>query len=157
VRDPHRADDVVDPAERPEAPHVVGADDVRLDVDVAAERHAALELGEPLVAPGDDQRPALLPVGAVPGLALEARVELRAVLHEPGHRPGAAEPADQPGRMPRRAGRQALALEQHDVGPAEPGEVIGDAGADDAAADDHRAGVGSQETSCGVARGRSGR
>jgi hypothetical protein len=38
--------------------------------------------------------------------------------------------------MPGRAAGELLALKQQDVGPAEPGEVIGDRAAGDAAADD---------------------
>jgi hypothetical protein len=48
---------------------------------------------------------------------------------------------DQAGRMPGRAAGQLLAFEQHDVGPAELGQVIGHRAAGDAAADDDHAGI----------------
>ena len=41
-----------------------------------------------------------------------------------------------PGRVERRAAGQLGAVDQHDVGPPELGQVVGDAGAADAAADD---------------------
>ena len=49
--------------------------------------------------------------------------------------------ADQPGGMPGGAAGELALLEQHDVAPAELGEVVGDARADDAAADDDDFGV----------------
>ena len=49
----------------------------------------------------------------------------------------------QPGCVPRGPRGQPLALQQHDVGPAELGQVVGDAAADDASADhDHAGPVG---------------
>ena len=47
--------------------------------------------------------------------------------------------ADEPRRMPARAGSELPALEEDDIGPPELREVIGDARAGHAAADDHRA------------------
>ena len=44
--------------------------------------------------------------------------------------------------MPGGAGRQPVALEHEHVGPAGVGEVVGDRGADDAAADDDDSGTG---------------
>ena len=49
--------------------------------------------------------------------------------------------ADQPGGMEGRAGGQLRALQQHDLAPAAFRQMIGDAAADDAAADDHRPGM----------------
>jgi hypothetical protein len=43
--------------------------------------------------------------------------------------------------VPRRAGGQLAPLEEDDIGPAELRQVVQDAGADDAAADDHDLGV----------------
>ena len=71
-----------------------------------------------------------------PDLVLELLVERRAVLHERRAGLRRAELADQPGRMPRRPGRELALLEQHDVALAGLGQVIGDARADDPAADD---------------------
>jgi hypothetical protein len=44
--------------------------------------------------------------------------------------------ADESGRVPGRTLGQFVLLDEHDVGPAEPGKVVRDAAAGDAAADD---------------------
>ena len=52
---------------------------------------------------------------------------------------------------------ELVALEQHDVGPARVGEVVGDRAADDAAADDDDAGAsgaGPDQASAGQVRGQ---
>jgi hypothetical protein len=46
--------------------------------------------------------------------------------------------------VPGRTGRELVLLEQDDVGPAEVGEVVGDAAADHAAADDDYLGAARQ-------------
>ncbi len=73
---------------------------------------------------------------ATPVSASSLHVEIGRILGEPRHVLRAAQLPDQPRRVPGRAGGQLLALQQHDVGPAELGEVIGDRTAGDAAADD---------------------
>jgi len=50
---------------------------------------------------------------------------------------GGAELSDETSRMPCRARRQLLPLEQNDIGEAAKRQVIGEAAADDAAANDH--------------------
>src|SRR5262249_10536241 len=88
------------------------------------------------------QRAALLPAGRQAGLRLEPGIELGAVADQPGEVLVAAQLADQAGGMPRRAAAQPALLEQHDVLPAELGEMVGGRAAHDAAADDDDAGVG---------------
>jgi hypothetical protein len=85
----------------------------------------------------------LLEPGGLAGLGLEGAVQLARVLTH-GHRRLAhgTEAGHQPGRVPRRARGQPVALEEQHVGPSELTEVVGDRGADDAAADDHDAGAG---------------
>ena len=79
----------------------------------------------------------LLEAGRLPGLGLEAGVELGRVFGEAREVRGRAQLADQPGGVPGGAGGQLLALQQHHVAPAELGQMIGDRAADHAAADDH--------------------
>ena len=49
--------------------------------------------------------------------------------------------ADQPGGVPGGAAAELDPLQQHDIGPAQLGQMIGDAGTDNAAADDDGAGA----------------
>ena len=78
------------------------------------------------------------------GLGLERPVEVLRVLRELGLGLGVAQRRQQSGGVPGRPAGELLALEQHDVAPAELGEVIGDRAADDAAADDDDTGAGGQ-------------
>ena len=55
---------------------------------------------------------------------------------------------DEAGRVPGGALGQLVLLDQHDVGPAEPGQVVGDAAARDPAADDHARAHRSAQGSC---------
>ena len=87
---------------------------------------------------GDLDEADRLEPGRQAGLGLEPRVQVAGVLAHLGRRlRRRAEGDHQPGRVPRRARGEPVALEQHDVLPAQVGEVVGDRGADDAAADDH--------------------
>src|SRR4030095_7028573 len=74
--------------------------------------------------------------GAFARLRLEPLVESGAVAHEAGEIRGGPELAHQPRGMPGGAAGEAPLLQQHDVTPTETGEMVGDGGADDAAADD---------------------
>ena len=68
-------------------------------------------------------------------------VEADGVLHHLRQADGRAQLADQAGRVPRRAVGQVVLLDQHDVRPAQLGEVVEDAAAADAAADDNSSGL----------------
>ena len=104
-------------------------------------RGGAAQLHHPLRRPGDGQPTAGAVAGAEPGLGLEPGVEVGGVLHQPGAGLGRPQLADQPGGVPGRAAGQRTLLEEHDVGPPELGQVVGDAAADDPAADDDHAGA----------------
>ena len=64
---------------------------------------------------------------STPVSAARPPVQVGAVHHHPGQGHRAAQLADQPGRVEGRAGRQLGAVDQHDVRPAELGQVVGDA------------------------------
>ena len=98
----------------------------------------AAELLEPFRARGQPERADLVPRRVGAGLGGEAPIEVRPVHHHLGEGHRAAQLADQARRMERRAGGQLRAVDQHDVRPAELGQVVGDARAADAAADDDR-------------------
>ena len=84
-----------------------------------------------------------LEAGRESRLRLELAVELTGVETHRHRRLGErAEARHQARGVPRRAGRQAVPLQQHDIGPAGLGQVIGDRAPDHAAADDHHSGTG---------------
>ena len=66
----------------------------------------------------------------------EFGVQLGGVLHQSGRALRGPQLPDQPGGVPGGAAGQLALFEQHDVGDAEFGQVVGDAGADHTAADD---------------------
>ena len=80
--------------------------------------------------------------GGVPGLGFQPGVQVARVPAEEqrglvGH-PGRG---DQAGRVPGRSGGERVLLQQDHVGPAQVGQVVGDAAADHPAADDHYLGA----------------
>ena len=145
LRQIHAADHVVDVEQRP--CRLISAGATRIDLEAEGPRHrgAALQLLEPLGVGGDREAAALQEAGRLAGLGLERRHRGCVVYCASRVRfGGRAQLADEPGRVPGGAAGQPLALEQHDVAPAELGQVIGDRGADDAAADDDDARMGGQ-------------
>ena len=70
-------------------------------------------------------------------LLLEPGVQVTGVpAEEQGRLVGHTRRGDQPGRVPGGPGGQLVLLKQHDVGPAQVREMVGNAAADHAAADD---------------------
>ena len=90
----------------------------------------------------EGDRAALAVAGRLAGLRLEPAIQLRRVARELRHVDALAQLTDEPRRMPGGAAGELLALDEHDVAPAELRQVIGDGAADDAAADDDDAGAG---------------
>ena len=78
---------------------------------------------------------------ASPVSCFERRVQLDAVTAHPRRVARRARLADEPRGVPRRAAGEPALLEQHDVGDAELGQVVGGRDAGDAAADDDDARV----------------
>ncbi len=132
----HDADHIVRPHQRPQLAGLLRREQIDLQPEAARHRGAALQLFQPARIGGERQRSDLPEPGCVAAVFLERAVELGRVLREPGEVVGGAQLAHQPGGVPGRARRQLLALEQDDIGDAAQGEMIGDAAADDAAADD---------------------
>ncbi len=79
--------------------------------------------------------------GSIAGLGGESPVQLGPVHHHPGERDRAPQLADEPGRVEGRPGGQLGPVDEDDVRPAQLGQVIGDRGAADTAADDDGPGV----------------
>ncbi len=98
----------------------------------------APDLGHARLIAGEAQAAIHLPAGRLAGLGLEAAVELDRVFEELGHVGRAAQLAHEARGMEARAAREPVPLEEHDLAPAEPCQMIGRRAADDAAADDDR-------------------
>ena len=111
-----------------------------VNVEGARHRRLAVELVLALLGQCHRDRADLAHAGGNTGLFLKSDVEVGRIFRQPRHVLRAAQLADQAGGMPGRARRQLLALQQHDVGPAELCQVIGDRAAGYAAADDDGAG-----------------
>ncbi len=133
------ADDVGGIHDRPELQGLVAADDVHLHAEAFRRGHQPLDLDQAFLRTGEPQAARHLPARGLAGLGLEALVKFDAVRQQPGDVGVGAQLADQPGGMEGGPARQFVALEQHHVLPAQPGQMIGDRAADDTAADDDRA------------------
>ena len=123
-----------------------------LHVDVAQARHrgAALDLLPATLGRGDEDGAGPPESGPEAGPALQVLEQLRGVPREHAHVVGRPQLADEAGRVPRRPGREPLALEQDHVAPAALGQVVGDARADDAAADDDDSRMAGERVDCGL-------
>ena len=102
----------------------------------------ALEQGHAVIGAGDGEAAAAFPARRLAGLGLEIFIELARVANEAGQVLMGAQLADQPGGVPCRAATELALFEEHDFAPTKLGQMIGDGTADDAAADDHRPGLG---------------
>src|SRR5436309_1091935 len=92
---------------------------------------------KPLMRPSSRaDAPAALRARGLARLGLEAAVEIDAVANKLGQIARGAELAHEAGGVPRGPSREAPLLEHDHVTPPQRGQVIGDAGADDATADD---------------------
>ena len=96
------------------------------------------QLGEALGRAGDGERAVGVVADVDAGERREVAVEVAAVARELGLHVGAAGAGHEPRGVPARAAGDPAALEDDGVGPAQPGQVERDGGADDAAADDDR-------------------
>ncbi len=80
--------------------------------------------------------------GGDAGFGFKFAVEFLGVFGEPGHVRRRAELRDQTSGVPCGAGGELLAFQEHDITPAQRGQVIGHGTADGAATDDDDAGMG---------------
>ncbi|CAB4730618.1 unannotated protein [freshwater metagenome] len=144
ARQPDRAEQVLDLHHRPQLLGALGGDQLALQVVRRGVGRRAAQLHHPVFGAGDDHPADVAVAGRKTGLGLQLGVQLGGVLHQPGPALRGPQWSDQPGRVPGRAAGQASLLQDEHVAPAEPGEVVGDRGTDDTAADDHRPGPGRQ-------------
>ena len=134
-----RREDVVGAGGREQLADLPGADLVHVDAAVPVEGRDPPVLLEAAFVGRDLDQPDRPEARRLPGLGLEPGVQVLGVHAQLGRGlRGRAERDHQPGGVPGRPGREAVALEQHRVGPAQLGQVVGDRRADDPAADhDH--------------------
>ena len=122
---------------REEVGHLPRRDLVDLEPEVALERRDPAVLVQPVGVGRRLDQPDRLEPGGHPGLGLEPGVEVAGVQPDAGAGLGGrAEAGHQPGRVPRRTAGEPVALDDHDVGPAFVGEVVGNRAPDHAATDD---------------------
>ena len=134
--EPDPAVDALGVQQWPAIDQFIGVDDFDVDVEAPGHARAPHELLESLGAAGDAYGSDLLEAGRVAHLAFQPVVEVGGVGGQPGHVVGGPQAAHQAGGVPGSAAGERVALEHDDVGPAEFGEVVGDAGTDDATTDD---------------------
>src|SRR5277367_537884 len=132
----HRADEMFLVDERIHPRRFVDRDDFEIHPEVPAARTRHLQPVQPFLRAGQIEAARHVHAAGDAGDRLDLFVELDGVLLQLGDIGIAVERVHAARGMPRRARSQLRALEQHDVLPAALREVIGDAGADDAPADD---------------------
>ena len=91
------------------------------------------------------QRARLVHAAALTGLCLQRFVQVHGVVLDAGDVVVVVQAMDAGRRMPGRAGRQFVALQQNNIGPAELCQMIQDGAADEAAANYHGLGMGAHE------------
>ena len=149
-RDVEAGQHVVDPRQRPQLGDLARRDLVHVDAAQPVERGDPPVLLQPSRLDGELDQPALFQAGREPGLRLQPGVQVTGVHPQLGRGlRGRAEGGHEPGRVPGGARGQPVALQQHHL--AHPGvrEVVGDRGADDAAADHDDTGPVGEGGGCG--------
>ena len=142
ARDVNPADHVLEIDQGVPGMNLSRADDVHFKAEHLGHGGIAFELFHAPRGGGQRYRPALPEAGGLPGLGLQAAIQLRGVARQFRHVHALAELADESGGMPGGAARQLFALEKDDIAPAHPGQVVCNRAADDAAAHDDNSGPG---------------
>ena len=135
---PDGADEVVDPHDRIVLQRLFGGEQFAFHVERGGAGRGAAQLRHAVLGARHGNPAAPLVACRKSGFPFEFGVELGGVLHESGEALRGPQLSDQPGRVPGGARGELALFEQHDVGDAEFGEVVGDAGADHPTADDRR-------------------
>ena len=82
-----------------------------------------------------------MPVDRLTGLGLQPSIQLDGVFEHARRVARRTQLADETGGVPGRAVGELVLFEQHDIGLAHRGQVVGDAAPDDPATDDHDPGL----------------
>ena len=139
---PHRTDEVLRIEDRQEFLGLFGGDQFGLHAEVPATGMAHLEPVHALGRVRKHHTASDVHRGIHPRFLLDLLVQRDRVLLELGDVGVAVERVHAARRVPGGTGGVLGTLEEHDVGPAQLGEVVQDGGADDATADDDDLGVG---------------
>ena len=143
-RQPDRSDEVVGADQRVALPRLIRGEQVAVQPVCRCAGRRPAQGDHPLGGARHGEAPAATVARRQPGLGLDPVVELAGVLHQAGACLRGAQLTDKPGRVPGGAAREGALLQEHHVGPAQGGEVVGDARSDDAASDDDDAGAAGQ-------------
>ena len=138
------AHDVIDLRDRKPLLDFLRGDDIDRQVEHLGHRGAALQFLEAFEVARHRDRPALAVTSCLARFGFKPAVKLTGVFCELGHVDRRPQLPDQAGSVPGRAAGELLAFEQDRVAPADLAKVIGDRGADNAAADDDDTGAGRQ-------------
>src|SRR3989442_1124473 len=103
---------------------LVGRDEVHAEAEVAGGRAGKVEEVHPLRRTGKVDSPGDVDAARLAGRFLDLTIELDRVFLQLGDVGVAVQRVHAAGGVPRRAGGQLVALDQHDVGPAGPREVV---------------------------------
>ena len=134
--DPRRADDALELDQRKAPLRFLGRDQVDVEAEPLGHRRGTFQLTPPIGRRREPKTADAVPARGLTRFGLEPCVELGRVAHELREVAAAAQLPDETGGVPRGAVRELQALEEHHVVHPALGEVIRDAAADRAAADD---------------------
>ena len=135
---PHATEHAVGGHQREAVLRLARGDEVHGQAEGLGPAGLALELLHACPGRRQADRADLVPRRIDTGLGGQPPVQRGAVHHHLGQGHGPTQLADQPRAVERAAAGQLGPLDEHDVGPATLGQVVGDGRAADAAADDHR-------------------
>ena len=122
--------------DRQHARRLLQIDELGVETEVTATAAGGLEVVEPVLRVGEHEAAGEVDAAGLPGDFLDLLVDLEGVVLELGDVGVGVERMHAARRMPGGAGGELGALEQDDVLPAVPGEVVEDAATDDSSADD---------------------
>jgi hypothetical protein len=127
---------VVEVGERVEFARPIGSDDLERNAQRLRDPLAVVKFVDAILRSSDPQTPALMEVDRLSSLGFDRVVELEAVLEDLHQVPARDHLRAQARCVPRRAAREFACLDEGDVVPTELRQVVEDAAAGDAAADD---------------------
>ena len=130
-----RADDPLHVQDGAELQRLFGGDHVEVETEAAGGGGPLLQFEDPLLGARQMEAAALLPARRESRLRLQGLVEADAVLQHPGHVPVGAELSHEARRMPGGAAGQFALFQEDHIAPSHLGQVVGDAAAHDASAD----------------------
>ncbi len=132
----HRTDELVGIEQRHQVMRFIRRQQMRVEPHVAALGEDRLHPVEAVLGRGEHHARGHVQADVLAGIILDLLVELHRIFLQLGNVGIAVDRVHAAGGMPGRAGGQFRAFDEHNIGPAEFGEVIQDGTADDAAPDD---------------------